>query len=197
MKTVPRTLMTVVLILTCAGMSYAQGERAPSPLAPQPIKDPDKLISVKYEKSKDETVVQLNPMLVSDEEYFASAYLLTVHNLFMQAYFTYPGKTASAPASVTMAFVSLKHGKRYYQKERNLSFTVDGTLLEIGEAQLIQFQAMQDNVLKEILAITVPYDKFLRLSAAKKVKMKLGETEWDLKKKHLKAFSDLARRAQP
>lgn len=196
MKILMRTVIIVVLVLACGGISFAQGERAPSPLAPQPIKEPHQRISIKYEKSTDETVVQLNPILVSDEEYFASAYLLTVHNLFMQAYFTYPGKTPSAPASVIMSFVSLKHGERFYQKDRNLSFTVDGALLEIGEAQVIQFQAMGDNVLKEVLSIAVPYDNFMRLANAKKIKMKLGKTEWDLKKKHLKALSELASRTQ-
>lgn len=189
--------MAAAIVLACASLSFGQGEGAPNPIAPQRITEPDKPVSVRYEKSKDETVVQLNPTLVSDEEYFASAYLLTVHNLFMQAYYTYPGKTASAPSSVIMSFVSLKHGQRYYQKDRKLSFIVDNAPLEIGEAELTQFQAMGDNVLKEILSIAVPYDKFTRLANAKKIKMKLGSTEWDLRKKHLKAFSELASRARP
>lgn len=197
MKTLTRALVTIAIVLACLGISFAQGERAPSPIAPQHIDDPREMVSTKYEKSKDVTVVQLNPVLVSDEEYFASAYLLTVHNLFMQAYFTYPGKTPQAPPAVVMTFVSLKHAQRFYQKERNLSFIVDGTPLEIGEAQIVQFQAMQDNVLKEILAVEVPYDKLKSLASAKKLKMKLGQTEWDLKKKHLKALRDFANRAQP
>jgi hypothetical protein len=114
----------------------------------------------------------------------------------MQAYFTYPGKTPQAPPSVVMTFVSLKHAQRYYQKERNLSFVADGTQLEIGEAQMVQFQAMQDNVLKEIVAIEVPFDKLKTIASASKVKMKLGQTEWELKKKQLKALRDFVRRAE-
>ena len=196
MKALIRLLVPTAIVLACLGTSYAQGERAPNPIAPQHIDDPREFISTKYDKSKDATVVQLNPILVSDEEYFASAYLLTVHNLFMQAYFVYQGKTPSAPPSVVMTFVSLKHAQRYYQKDRNLSFTVDGAPLDIGEAQLVQFQAMGDNVLKEILSIEVPYDKFKSIANAKKLKMKLGKTEWDLKKKQLKALRDLAGRMQ-
>jgi hypothetical protein len=197
MKMLARTLVTTAMVLACLGISFGQGERAPSPIAPQHIDEPREPVSSKYEKSKDLTVVQLNPVLVSDEEYFASAYLLTVHNLFMQAYFTYPGKTPQTPPSVVLTFVSLKHAQRYYQKERNLSFIVDGAPLEIGKTQVVQFQAMQDNVLKEILAIEVHYEKLKRIANAKKVKMKLGQTEWDLKKKHLKALHDFVGRAQP
>jgi hypothetical protein len=197
MKPLRRTLIALLVVLACAGMNFAQGEGAPNPLRPQRIDRPREPVTIRYEKSKDETVVYLNPMLISDEEYFASAYLLTTHNLFMQSYFIYPGKKPSPPQSVVMTFVSLKHGERYYQKERGLSFNVDGDPVEIGEAQLVQFQMMEDKVMKESVSIEVPYDKFMRVANAKKVRMKLGKTEWDLKKQHLKSLRDYASRAQP
>jgi hypothetical protein len=197
MKTLIQILVVAVLILASMEVNFAQGEKAPSPIRPQHIDLPKETISIKYEKAKDETVVQMNPMLVSEDEYFASAYLLTVHNLIMQGYFTYPGKAPKAPSSVYITFLSLKHAERFYQKDRHLSFIVDGSRLEIGEAQLIQFQAMGDNVLKEVLAIEIPYEKFMSLVNAKKVKMILGPTEWELKKNHLKAFHDFASRMQP
>jgi hypothetical protein len=47
------------------------------------------------------------------------------------------------------------------------------------------------------LEMTIPYQQFLSLANAKRVKMKLGEVDFDLNKDHLEAIRDLASRTAP
>jgi hypothetical protein len=104
----------------------------------------------------------------------------------MYIHLAFPGKTPSVPRSVAFTFISQDITPRY-NVNRHLVAEVDGGKVDLGEATLEQsrgenysFNKEPPNgefYVKEILSVVVPFETFLQLSQAKKLKLKLNKVD--------------------
>lgn len=199
MKHHRQVILSLAAVLTCAALGLAQGA------APAPPRLPahDGMIGTSYDEVKDTTTVRLNPMQVYGEALASSNYA-GADGARLHASFTYKGRTSSAPPKrVLITLISTSEDWKYTDP-RKLTAVVDGKHLKIGPLEHAPSFAVRapadsisaDSVSQEI-AISLPHKTFLRIAYGKKVRIRMGPTEFRLEENHLAALRDLAGRMHP
>ena len=121
--------------------------------------------------------------------------------LKLTVFFSYPGQTLTTPKYVSIGFLYLALEPQQYENH-NLKAKIDGQWVELGKMDVlgtmeVSVRTAYKRYTRRLLEMTIPYEQFLQLANAKKVKMKLGGVEFDLTKDHLEAIRDLASRTVP
>jgi hypothetical protein len=87
-----------------------------------------------------------------------------------------------------------------YAVDRTLMIDLDGSVLNLGPMEVVErridpnMELHSNQYFIESLELPLPYETFLRITNAGKVKMTLGGTEFQLTNEHLEAFRDLISR---
>jgi hypothetical protein len=182
----------------------AQG--ALTPPAKRNFKYDGKIVST-YDKEKDRTIVLIQLMDVKDVEDPRPVWEDSPtkprqqDKLGFTMFFDYPGTTLATPKFVSVGFTYLALEPGQYG-DHTLTAKVDGERITLGKMQVLRTQEVivrtaYKRYTRRALELVIPYEQFLRLANAKKVKMKLGNTDFDLSKDHLEAVRDLASRTVP
>jgi hypothetical protein len=164
-------------------------------------------IVTNFDKEKDETVVLIQLMPIKSVEDPRPVWEDTPANprqldtLGLTMFFTYPGQTLITPKYVSVGFLYLALDPERY-KNHDLKAKIDGAWIELGQMDVLKTQEVAargayKRYTRRALEMTIPYEQFLALANAKKVKMKLGDVEFDLSKDQLEAIRDLASRTVP
>jgi hypothetical protein len=188
MKDLVKIALTFSIVVCCALAGLAQDTKQTSP--PKRKFKHSEPIDTTYDQTKDETLVRLDRMWISEERLYPT---ILENNLLMTVFFTYPGKVPRPPQTVVIAFLSIGKGA-VYSKGRNLTFYVDKTRLDLGAMDLIERQVLGHQEMREILSLPITYETFLRIVNAKKVRFELGPTTWSLTEHKLEALRDIASR---
>jgi len=151
-----------------------------------------------YDTRQDATVVRFGPMHIIN---FSSLQgevgnLNEEGELRLSAFFTYKGKTFVKPESVALIFLSINRPDNRWELSRQKDFEIkadDGHWKSPNVA--IVDSKKGNNIFVESLGVSVPCEIFAKVANAKKVKMRLGDRNFDLGKEHLGPLRDLAGRA--
>jgi len=148
-------------------------------------------ISSSYDKFKDQTIVRVGPYVLTG----TMDYVMTSSQFFMMGAFTFEGQKLDNPVgNATIAFLSKSKDWKFL-KDRSLYALADGERLDLGTAE--HDSDVRLGGLSESLAVSVPYDTFVKIANGTNVEMKLGTKEFKLKDEHLEGFRDLASRMVP
>ena len=205
MERIGHLIVMLVLMLSFATISIAQTTTLKAPPR-RNFKYEGKIVST-FDETKDRTLVLIQLMPVKDVEDPRPVWENSADNprqqdtLSLSMYFSYPGKTFSTPEFVSIGMVYMALEPQKYEGHL-LSAKLDGARVELGKMSVMSRRSVivrfaYKRYTSEVLELTIPYPQFLALANAKKVKLKLGEFEFDLSKDHLEAIRDLASRTVP
>lgn len=190
-------LMNVLLI-------HAQDKTLPS-IPKRKFNHHAEIVSV-YDKATDRTSVVMQWYRISGEPRPVGMILTDSPDFRIRAGFDYPGRVLkSTPASVEFDIGAEYEGASLFKKSKEmpeLIAIVDGEQISLGKTKLELSKTMvgifgPGQATIETLAATFTYQGLLRLANAKKVMMKVGQLEFELKESHLEALRDLASRMVP
>ena len=194
--------LSLILLLTCSEFSPSQSIPPNKPPA-RKFKHNSK-VEKKYDKYQ--TTVYLRPMTIRNVRGSIEASIInegkkteTIPSevLWMTAYFISPGKVLVKPPFVVIGFRSWTMDQTKYAVDRTLMIDLDGSVMTLGPMEVVERRIDPDMELHsnqyfvESLELPLPYETFLRITNAGKVKMTLGGTEFQLTNEHLEAFRDL------
>lgn len=197
---VPRPLFITILICLTFLVTQAQ-ESQLTPPAKRKFKYDGK-IETTYDPARDQSMVffKLIPIKQLEEPKDMHEVQFSDERMELTAYFAYPGQTLITPKWVTIGFLSYTENPQKY-KDHRLSVKVDGQWVELGTMKVLSKVTYERRIrlplVQQTSELPVPYQQFLLLANAKKVKVKLGSEEFDLEKKHLEAIRDLAAHTVP
>ena len=185
-------ILFLVILMTCAPLGLTQHADLP----PQRLFSHDGKIDTSYDQVKDITTVRLNQMQVYGEPLASSSYI-DGDEARIYTSFTYRGRTLSArPKRVLFSLISTAIEWKYTDF-RNLTAVVDGKRLKLGALEYLPSFTVSDHHVSQEIAISLPYQTFLRIANGKKVQIRMGPKEFKLEKNHLEALRDLASRMVP
>ncbi|HTG14455.1 MAG TPA: hypothetical protein VK747_04210 [Blastocatellia bacterium] len=133
-----------------------------------------------YNERVDQTIVQTSPVQVSGD---------WRNGIRLCAGYKSSGKQIAKPTSITLTFFS-SATDRTYADNRSIQVAIDGqtVLSDTGKYD-------HGNTNGEIFLISVTqiisYETFTKILTAKKVQLKVGSTEFELKASDLEALGDL------
>lgn len=152
-------------------------------------------VDVHYDKKKNATTVGLAPLTV----WSATGEGRSLNSIELSAAFTYPGHNIAVPKTVDIVISASSTSGRQFTYEHNLVVTADDVRLNFGEMKVFGSRTnspipqIGGSVLAfEMLALSIPYEDWLKIATAKKVKMQVGSRQVELSNKHLQALGDLA-----
>jgi hypothetical protein len=157
----------------------------------------DGKIAAKYDKTKDQTTVFLQPYIIKRS---TNPVVAGVASTALAAGFIHRGKTLqSTPSTVELGILSESTLGYLYEKDRRLKIKLDDETLDVGEMKLVtsRFYQLMGNKYREDLAIRLPYEQFIRLTKAKDVHLEVGQQSFKLQDEHLEALRELASRMIP
>src|SRR5712691_1338292 len=155
-------------------------------------------IETSYDQVKEITTVRLSPMQVYGEPLASAKYVGSDEARF-NASFTYSGRTLRAqPKRVLFSLISTSQDWKYTDF-RKLTALVDGKRLKLGPLEhLPSFtvnapaNSNSDDYISQEIAISLPYETFVRIANGKQVQIRMGPREFELEKNHLEALRNLA-----
>jgi hypothetical protein len=179
MKHLAQTLSITLLLLICVVLGTAQS------VAPIPSPKSKDKASVRiyrlYDKSKNQTITSAYPIP-------ASGYPLG--GLYINVYYTYPGKTPAVPQLVIIRVIA-PDSELEYEDNRELAVKADGAVYRLGRMDYQKIPESGFGGFTGILSLTVPVEVFSRIASAKKVHIKLGSSDQDLEERDLKKWRAL------
>jgi hypothetical protein len=145
-----------------------------------------------YDKMGDRTVVKFNPILVKE---FPS------REICVFADFSYPGHDFSKPSKVTLGFVHAALAETLssdFSTKHDLTLTIGGEQVAQGQMSYKHKEeaGLLGKVQHETMSLELQPAVFVRLANASQATVRLGQTEFTLDDKHLKALKKIAERAQ-
>ena len=184
----------LTVVTTCATLSLAQDAST----TPQRIFSHNAKIETSYDQVKEITTVRLSPMQVYGEPLASSNYVGSDEARF-NASFTYSGRTLRAqPKRVLFSLISTSQDWKYTDF-RKLTALVDGKRLKLGPLEHVPSftvnapaNSNSDDYISQLIAISLPYETFVRIANGKQVQIRMGPREFELEKNHLEALRDLA-----
>lgn len=199
-------ILLLSLLLLC-GAAVASAQTAALQPPPKRNYKYDGKIVTNFDKEKGETVVLIQLMRIKDVEDPRPVWEDTPANprqldtLEMTMFFSYPGQTLVTPKYVSVGFLYLALDPERYRNHA-LRAKIDGVWVELGKMDVLRTQEVSargayKRYTRRALEMTIPYEQFLALANARKVKMQLGGVEFDLSRDHLEAIRDLASRTAP
>jgi len=188
------------LIVSCFGSINAQVAEQKPP-AKRKFKYNGK-IEETYEASKDLTTVffKILPIKALEDPKGMNEIQFSDERLEFSTYFTYKGKTLITPRWVNIGFISQTENPRKYV-DYNLIIKADDQVMTLGKMKVLAKTTYsnpgRESSVREIFELAIPYDQFLSIANAKKVKVRFGSTDFNLEKNHLEAIRDLASHTVP
>jgi hypothetical protein len=158
----------------------------------------DGKIETSYDRAKEITTVWLIPMQVYGEP-LASANYVGCDGARFNASFTYSGRTLRAqPKRVLLSLISTSENWKYTDF-RKLTALVDGKRLKLGPLEHVPSFTVNapansnfDDYISQEIALSLPYETFLRIANGQQVQIRMGPREFELGQNHLEALRDLA-----
>ena len=112
--------------------------------------------------------------------------------LYLSANGSYEGKTAAQPNKITLLIMRITPEEKIKSAPlRDLTFTPDGELMDIGVMETASQQTNMDLRL-ETLQLSISFESFVRIANAKKVEAKLGSAKFELTTNNLNFMSQFA-----
>jgi len=133
-----------------------------------------------YDRFKDITAISTSKMLVRGTRRSIRAF----------AEYEFPGKVQTPPATITLYFYASASRPVFPEDELQLNFIIDDARLPLGNAKL-KSEEKTASMVKQTLAISLAYDKFLQIANAKKAEFQIGKLEFKLSDANLDAFKKL------
>ena len=184
-----------VSVCLCLALAFASaGERASlAGLTAQGKSKQKSGVVARYDATKDQTTVFVGPQMIKQE----SSYLRAgVESTALTVGFSHRGRTfAGHPPAVEFGILSESTTGYLFNRERRLSFQIDGEAFEVGEMKLVnaRFYQLMGSKWREDLAVAVPYELFLKLAQSQKAELKVGSQKFSLRQEHLEPLRELAR----
>lgn len=197
------TPLIIFLVLATANISCAQAPLpSPSPSSqssphaagpsitvqvPTPTKTVGKA-DVYYDETRKRTKAKVSFYVIGRPEDILKTDVLSITTEIHG-----PGRTPMRPESVNFSLYSYSHGKGYkYKNDAKLTIFLDDVFLLSNEFQP-HFMAIdpRGGVTENYFSAPIPYDKFLKILGAKKIVMKFGSTEFEIRSENLEALRDL------
>jgi len=173
----------VLTALLCGLAQFASAQTKPGPQIVS-VTHPGKVFT-HYNAERNSTSVVLGFTDVAGE---------SPCGLYISANASYPGKTVAALNSVNLVILRITpEDKIKAAPLRDLTFTADGQLINLGLMETSSQQSMLDLRL-ETLQISVPYESFLRIANARRVEGKLGSARFGLNENNLTFIRQFAER---
>jgi hypothetical protein len=199
-----KLLAPSILLCFCSMLGLAQSALTPPPK--RDYKYEGKIVST-YDKNEDKTIVLIQLMPVKDVEDPRNILEDTPakprqrDRLDFTMFFAYPGEKLVTPQYVSIGFAYLAFEPQRYEGHV-LTAKVDGQRINLGKMGVLTTQEViipnfYKRYTRRVLELVIPYEQFLQIANAKKVKMKIGDFEFALSKDHLEAVRDLASRTVP
>jgi hypothetical protein len=164
------------------------------------------IVSV-YDKATDRTSVVMQWYRFTGEPKKPASFSQTEPlRIGIRAGFAYPGHVLkSTPASIEFDIGFEREGKSLFKGKEppELMAIVDGEQISLGRTLLktsrtwVEVHGSTRQLSDDTLEATFNYQGLLRLANARKVEMKVGQVEFELKENHLEALRDLASRMVP
>jgi hypothetical protein len=193
---------TAVAITVCAALALALAPETrvgDFPLA-RASAHPQKGISClgmafvedQYDKMGDKTTVKFNPILVKE---------FPAREICVFADFSYPGHNFSKPSKVTLGFVHAALAETLssdFSSKHDLTLTIGGEQVALGQMSYKNKEesGLRGKVQLETMSLELQPAVFVRLANASQATIRLGQTEFTLEDKQLKALKKIAERAQ-
>ena len=204
MKFLVKLLIAPILLCACETIGLAQSALTPPPK--RDYKYDGKIVSA-YDKVKDQTTVLIQLMPVKDVEDPRDILDDTPSKprrkdrLDFTIFFAYPGEQLKTPQYVSIGFAYLAFEPQRYEGHV-LTAKIDGQRITLGKMEVLRTQEIivqyaYKRYTRRVLELVIPYEQFLQIATAKKVKMKIGDMEFGLSRDHLEAVRDLASRTVP
>ena len=184
-----RILLVVVLayLVMSGSLSFAQ-----SPPPPPPPARPVRLVGkaeVFYFKNSDTSKVNVGVTLLGSyetmvrEDFFSLGASFSVH-----------GPKVTRPEVVRLTLYSYTHGSDYrYKNDNQVTIFVDNKALVSGPAREWFLTIDPRGGVTEYYTVSMSYENFLRIVKANVVALRMGKTQFDLKREHMDALTDLNR----
>ena len=203
MKFLARIIMTLNFVLIGTSLSYAQ---TPPPFAPAPSSSaasnsgppPPPTVSatrktigkaeVYYYEKFNETRATVSFNVIGQHDSFLKTDVLS-----MQTAFEVTGRKLIKPEFVYLSLFSHSYGLTYkYKDNPKLTIFLDDVVFASSDLQpSFTSNDRRGGFTEDYVSPKLPYDKFLQILGAKKIKMKFGNTEFEIKGENLKALRDL------
>jgi len=200
-----KLFLIAIALFCCQGLAGGQDASTLKPPQRRNFKYNGKIVST-YDKAKDQTLVLIQLMPVKSVEEPRTGIDpdpigKTPESLGISFYFTYPGQTLVTPRFVGFGVLYEALDPQKYESHL-LSTKIDGQRVDFGKMvmqheKMVHYRGTYKPYTNRILELNISYENFLRLANAKKVKMKLGDYDFDLSKDQLEAIRDLASRTVP
>lgn len=196
-----RRPLSIALLISLAILVVQAQESQLTPPAKRKFKYDGK-IETTYDPAKDRSMVffKLIPVKQLEEPKFEEEIQFSDERMELTAYFAYPGQTLITPKWITIGLLSATENPQKY-KDHKLAVKVDGKWVELGTMKVLSKVTYERRIrlplVQQTSELPIPYQQFLQLANAKKVKVKLGSEEFDLEKNHLEAIRDLAAHTVP
>jgi hypothetical protein len=199
-------MQRILFVLTCAiflflqtaasepqpGIARAENAllEAPSPQA----SNHGGSIETKYDGFNHETVITLRKMTVTCPTIkgnFKDTCVAMVASLHC------PGIQLDYVRYTTLqlVFEAKGWGQRHPLDERDLAVVADKETLRLGRMELVS-QNIDDELMTEVLQVTIPYQTFRKIALAPVVEMQVGKSRFELRDKNLAALRDLNNRVK-
>ena len=179
MKHLAQTLSITLLLLVCVVSGAAQNVAPTS--SPKSNDKGSVRIYRRYDKAKSETVTSAYPIP-------ASGYPLG--GLYINVYYTYPGKTPAVPQLLIIRVIA-PDSEFECEDNRELAVKADGGVYQLGKMEYRKIPESGFGGFTGILSLPVSAEVFTRIASAKKVHIKLGSSDYDLEERDLKKWRAL------
>lgn len=202
---------TLLKLVTVSGLLLlhvvlARAQDSGLPTVPKRVfKHRAEIVTV-YDKGKDHTSVVMQWYRVTEEPKEPELYTAGRHaDVRIWAGFGHPGRVLkSTPPAIELRIGTDHDGESYFKGGGmpELVAVVDGETISLGKTVLLRSKTTVGVVSTgqttiETLGGTFTYGGLLRLTGGKKVVLKVGRLEFELKERHLEALRDLASRMVP
>jgi hypothetical protein len=198
-KTIVCGCLVLLVTFICRGQAETRGLAHAGPISFARSTDKSQTadhggkIESKYDGFSHETIVTLNKMRITcgsvkgNFEDACVSFVAALHCPGIQLdYVRY--------ASLQLIFQTKHWDQRHPLAQRQLSVVADGETLRLGQMKLVSQSV--DTLMTEVLEVTVPYAVFTKIALAQAVEMKVGNTEFELRKQNLAALRDLNNRVK-
>ena len=185
----------LIQITICCALWLACPSPANSQSARQTKPDHKTKVKVRYDKAKNLTTVSLEPLMV----WSATGEIDSMDSVQMSAAFQYPEHTIATPKTVTLGITARGSMGTQFSHERKLTVVADDVPSDLGEMELVAGHVIRGPQMVggsmwafEVLRLSVPYQDWLRMANADKVKIQVGGRKFELSSKTLQALRDFA-----
>lgn len=160
-------------------------------------------IETNYDKAKDQTTLffQLMPVRTANSLDWEGGAVVSDERIALSMYFMYAGQKLVTPKWVGIALASAIYEPKQYG-DYTLTINYDNQTMTVGQMTVVnrgetRNSPVRPTVKRQWLEASLPYEQFLSMANAKKVKLKIGDKAFPLEQENLEAIRDLASRTVP